>query len=153
MRALPPQSRDSLNRSQLGRSSNKPILSLPYETRSPVETGRSVEQLSQIINLQKWKILAFMALAMAIAVGIQFVIPKSYEASSLVKVDRHSAMGVVGQEATQVSSVDDMDQTITTLMELAQSDPVLRPVAENYNLLTVEKQLKGLSPQETEKKR
>jgi succinoglycan biosynthesis transport protein ExoP len=153
MRAQIPQSRDSLNRSQLTMSSDKHISSLPYETRSPVETGRSVEQLSQIINLQKWNILALMALAMAIAVGIQFVIPKSYEASSLVKVDRHSAMGVVGQEAAQVSSVDDMDQTITTLMELAQSDPVLRPVAEKYDLLNVERQLKGLSVKEAEKKK
>src|SRR6202030_454830 len=153
MRALIPQSRDSLNRSQLAMSSDRHIPSLSYEARSPVETGRSVEQLSQIINLQKWNILALMALAMAIAVGIQFVIPKSYEASSLVKVDRHSAMGVVGQEAAQVSSVDDMDQTITTLMELAQSDPVLRPVEEKYDLLNEESQLKGLSPVEAEKRK
>jgi succinoglycan biosynthesis transport protein ExoP len=153
MRALIPQSRDSLNRSQLAMSSDKHISSLPYEARSPVETGRSFEQLSQIIDLQKWNILAFMLLAVAIAVGIQFVVPKSYEASSLVKVDRHSAMGVVGQEASQVSSVDDMDQTITTLMELAQSDPVLRPVAEKHDLLNVEKQLERLSPVEAEKKK
>ena len=143
----------SLIRSELAPRRAMALQGPPYEEFSLVESSQSFERFRRIIVVQKWKILAFMVLAMGLAIIVQFTIPKLYEASALIKVDRHSALGVVGQEASQVSSVDDMDQVLTTQMELAQSDPVVRPVAENYNLLTVEKQLKGLSPQETEKKR
>jgi polysaccharide biosynthesis transport protein len=153
MRTLETRNAASASLSQLPIQPARSIQTLPYETPSPVGSGRSIERLSNIIGLQKWKILAFMLLAMAVAAGIQLVIPKTYEASSLVKVDRHSASGVVGQEAAQVSSIDDMDQIITTLMELAQSDPVVRPITEKYDLLKAEKQLGGLSSAEIEKKR
>jgi capsular exopolysaccharide synthesis family protein len=114
---------------------------------SPAGPSTSSEQFLKIVHRHRWKLAAFVCLAMAGAIVIQKVVPKTYEASTLVKVDRHSAGGVVGQEASQVSSVDDMDQIIATQIELVKSDPVLRPVADRYNLLEVEKQLKGLTPE------
>jgi len=102
---------------------------------SPIDGSASLSKLVKIIRRQRWKLLAFVAVAILAAVGVQVIVPKVYEGTALVKVERHTAGGVVGQEASQVSSVDDMDQVIATEIELALSDPVLRPVAERYKLL------------------
>jgi polysaccharide biosynthesis transport protein len=115
----------------------------PARDLSPVEASASLAQFTKIIKRQKLKLLAFVGFAMAGAVAAQFAVPKVYEAAALVKVDRHTVGGVVGQEASQVSSVDDMDQVITTQIEMAQSDPVLRPVAERYSLVSTEKPVKA----------
>jgi polysaccharide biosynthesis transport protein len=117
---------------------------------SPVEATASLAQFTKIIRKQRWKLLAFVAFAMAAAVTAQFAVPKVYEASALVKVDRHAVGGVVGPEASKVSSVDDMDQIITTQIEMAQSDPVLRPVAERYNLLANKKPVKAANANATQ---
>ena len=122
MDAPQPRTDGSLIRSQMAIRPAITVPSLPYEELSPIDSSRSFERFTQIVLTQRWKILAFMSGAMILAIAIQFTIPKVYEASTLVKVDRHSAMGVVGQEASQVSSVDDMDQILTTQMELAQSE-------------------------------
>jgi succinoglycan biosynthesis transport protein ExoP len=115
----------------------------PSTELSPVEASASLAQFTKILRKQRWKLLTFVCVAMAGAVAVQFAVPKVYEATAVVKVDRHTVGGVVGQEASQVSSVDDMDQIITTQIEMAQSDPVLRPVAERYNLLATEKSVKS----------
>ena len=77
---------------------------------------------------------------MMAAVVFQLITPKVYEATTLVKVERHPAAAIAGLEPSPVSSADELTQIITTQIELAQSDPVLRPVVERYNLLPVEKQ-------------
>jgi len=123
-----------------------------YNDLSPADAGTSFAQFLKIVHRHRWKLTALVCVAMASAIVLQFVAAKVYEASTLVKVDRHSAGGVVGQEASQVSSVDDMDQIIATQIELVKSDPVLRPVADRYRLLEVEKQLKGLTPEQATRK-
>jgi polysaccharide biosynthesis transport protein len=104
---------------------------------SPIDGSASLSQFMKIIRRQRWKLVALVAVAILSAVGFQLMVPKVYEATALVKVERHTAGGVVGQEASQVSSVDDMDQVIATEIELALSDPVLRPVVDRYKLLPV----------------
>jgi polysaccharide biosynthesis transport protein len=116
-----------------------PQVSVPvapaFADASPLDGGASLSRFIKVIRRQQWKLLTFVAVAILIAVGVQLIVPKVYEGTALVKVERHTAGGVVGQEASQVSSVDDMDQIIATEIELALSDPVLRPVAEKYNLM------------------
>jgi capsular exopolysaccharide synthesis family protein len=114
--------------------------------------GPSLSHFIRILQRQKWKLMLFIALAMMAAVVLQYTLTKLYEATAQVKIDRHTTTGVLGTEASQVSAVDDMDQIITTQVQLAQSDPVLRPVAEKFNLLENEGQLKGLTPQQMERK-
>ena len=117
------------------------------ESASPVDTGASLNQLIELLSRHRWKLLILVGSAVLAAVLVQIFVPKMYEATALVKVDRHAAAGVIGQAASQVSSVDDMERVMATQIELAKSDPVLRPVAERFNLLEVEGQLKGLSPE------
>ena len=113
-----------------------PVAPAPTDM-SPIDGSASLSQFIKIVRRQRRKLMAFVAVAILAAVGVQLIVPKVYEATALVKVERHTAGGVVGQEASQVSSVDDMDQVIATEIELAQSDPVLRPVVERYKLLPV----------------
>jgi polysaccharide biosynthesis transport protein len=124
------------------------VTATPY----PGDPGVSLAHFTKIIRRHRWALAGFMAAAMVLAGIIQLTVPKLYQATALVKVDRHAAGGVIGQEASQVSSVDDMDQIITTQMELAVSDPVLHPIVEKYHLLDVEKQLRGLSAEQIKRK-
>lgn len=120
---------------------------------SSAEPEASLAHFTKVVRRQKYFLMAFVGIAMLAAIVVQLTIPKLYEATTIVKVDRHAAGGVIGQEAAQVSSVDDMDQIITTQMEIAQSDPVLRPIAEKYNLLKEEKQLSGFTSAQIEAKK
>jgi uncharacterized protein involved in exopolysaccharide biosynthesis len=112
---------------------------------SPVDTGSSLTQLLKVLRRQRWKLLALMAIAVAAAVIVQLVVPKVYEGSALVRIEHHSGNGMLGQDAVPTN---DMDQIITTYIELAQSDPVLRPVAERYHLL----EAKGLTPEQVKQR-
>ena len=137
-------------------SLNEQVLHLPpYLSIVPssLEPEASLAHFTKIIRRHKTFLLAFIGIAMLAAIIVQFTIPKLYQATAVVKVDRHAAGGVIGQEAAQVSSVDDMDQIITTQMEIAQSDPVLRPIAEKYNLLEVEQQFRFMDAAEVQLKR
>jgi len=64
---------------------------------SPIDGNASLSKLIKVIRRQQWKLLAFVAVAILAAVGVQLVVPKVYEATALVKVERHTAGGVVGQ--------------------------------------------------------
>ena len=62
-----------------------------------------------------------------------------YEATATVDIDMRTPMGVLGTDSRQASSPD-ADQFMATQMKLIQSDSVLRPVAEKYHLLDLERQ-------------
>ena len=56
-----------------------------------------------------------------------------YESTVTVDVDRRVPTGIIGQDAAQ-STLNDADQFLATQVKLIQSDSVLRPVADQYNL-------------------
>ena len=101
----------------------------------PVDTKVLFAGLGRILYKQRWKLIHFVAIAMLLALALQFAFPRLYSATAVLRLDRHSAAGAIGQEASQISAINDMDETITTDMEMAESDPVLRPVAEKYHLV------------------
>ena len=105
----------------------------------PADANALFGKLFKIIYKQRWKLIHFMTIAMLLAIALQFAFPRLYSSTAVLRLDRHSAAGAVGQEASQISSINDMDEIITTDMELAQSDPVLRPVAEKYHLVNYDK--------------
>lgn len=136
----------------------KPAIRLP--NISPVPPGAigpasSLAHLAKILQRRKLIVFVSMTLTIAMAVVLTLTLPKLYKATATVKVDRHSAGGPDGSEN---SPIDDMDQIITTQIELAESDPVVRPIAQRYDLLEEERQLKrfvfwSLSPEEARLKR
>ena len=62
-----------------------------------------------------------------------------YESTVTVDIDRQMPSAVIGQDATRAPA-NDADQFLATQVKLIQSDSVLRPVAEQYHLLDIEKQ-------------
>jgi capsular exopolysaccharide synthesis family protein len=123
-----------------------PVKGMPGDARAPYAVGpyaadllpadapALLGQLGKILYKQRWKLIHFVTIAMTLAVVLQFLFPRLYSATAVLRLDRHSAAGAVGQEASQISSINDMDAILTTDMELVQSDPVLRPVAQQYRL-------------------
>ena len=138
----PPQGELAI--SSMGRDLEQQILPpFPGEMRTVTANTASFQDFFRILRRRKWMILALLAIGAAGAIGLQFAVPKLYEGEAMVKIDRH--MNSIDTQPGQYSGpTDDMDQIITTEMEMAQSDTVLRPVAERFNLSEGEKQTKGL---------
>src|SRR5579863_7307663 len=109
------------------------------------EAGSSLLHLLGLINRHKWKMILLVAGLTTAAGIVSLNLQPLYESTAIVRIDRHSSGGLIGLEAGQTVPVNDMDQVMATQMEIVQSDPVLRPVADKYNLLARENQLKGLS--------
>ena len=132
----------------------------PYDSPLvPADTKALFGQLLKIIRRQRWKLIVFVTAAVVLAIMLQIVSPRLYSASALLEMQRPSAQGAVGQEASQISAINDMDIVIDTDITVAQSDPVLRPVADRYHLINYEKptsllaRLLGMKPTKEEIRR
>jgi polysaccharide biosynthesis transport protein len=104
-----------------------------------------------VVYRQKWRILGFIATCLLATYLISSRLTPIYQATAKIDVDRRIPVGVVGEEASQAATGDD-DAFMATQGELIQSDAVLRPVAEQYNLLEAEKQLAKLPADRARKK-
>ena len=105
-----------------------------------------------VIWRQRWKIIAFVATCMLATYLISARLTPIYEATAKINVDRHVNNNVVGPESNQISAGEDTENYIDTQMEVIQSDSVLRPVAERYNLLQLESQLEHLGSENMRRK-
>ena len=106
-----------------------------------------------VIWRQRWKILAFVATCLLATYLVSARMTPIYEATAKIDVDRHIPTNVVGSDnAGQVSAGEDADAFLATQMEIIQSDAVLRPVAERYNLLQLESQLDRLGSESIRRK-
>jgi succinoglycan biosynthesis transport protein ExoP len=94
-----------------------------------------------VIFRQKWKIIAFIFLCVLGTYLYSSRLTPIYEATATIDVDRQLPSGVIGQEASQALSAEDSDEFLQTQIELIQSDAVLRPVAQRFNLLQREAEL------------
>ena len=94
-----------------------------------------------VIFRQKWKIIVFVFLCVLGTFLYSSRLTPIYEATATIDVDRQLPSGVIGQEASQVLSAEDSDEFLQTQIELIQSDAVLRPVAQRFNLLQREAEL------------
>src|SRR6185437_7917371 len=91
-----------------------------------------------ILRRHGWKIAAFVAAAMLATLLVSLRLTPIYESTTTVDIDRQMPTRVLGEEAAQ-NSANDADQFLATQVKLIQSDSVLRPVVEKYNLRVVEK--------------
>jgi len=93
-----------------------------------------------ILGRQRWKILSFIFGCVAATIIVSARLTPIYESTATVDVDRQMPQGLIGQDATRVPS-NDADDFLATQVKIIMSDSVLRPVAEQHNLLEVEEQL------------
>ncbi|MBI4876068.1 MAG: polysaccharide biosynthesis tyrosine autokinase [Acidobacteria bacterium] len=98
-----------------------------------------------VLKRHRWKILGFVAAALAATLVVSSRIMPVFEATATVDIDRQMPPGIVGQEASR-TVMNDSDQFIATQVRLVQSDSVLRPVAQRYRLLERERQVQDLPP-------
>lgn len=128
---------------------------LPSPTYADFETAQPTISASHyflVVFRQKWKILGFVATCLLATYLVSSRLTPIYEATARIDVDRRVPSGIIGQEAAQSIASDDGDQFMATQMELIQSDEVLRPVAQRFNLLERESQLEKLPPDKARQK-
>jgi succinoglycan biosynthesis transport protein ExoP len=92
-----------------------------------------------ILRRHRWKILGFVLGCVVATVVISARLTPVYESTVTVDIDRQMPSAVIGQDAARMPA-NDADQFLATQVKLIQSDSVLRPVAEQFHLLAVEKQ-------------
>lgn len=130
---------------ELSRRLPPPVIPAPFELEG-VPAHLSTWYYLPVVLRQWWKIAIFVATAVFLTYIASSRITPIYEATAKVDVDRRTPLGIIGQEAAQTPGTDDADQFMATQIELIESDAVLRPVVEKYNLLQREKQLDRLTP-------
>src|ERR1035441_9965278 len=80
-----------------------------------------------------WKILLFVACAVAATAVISMRLTPVFESTVPIDIDRQMPSGIIGQESTRTLT-NDSDQFLATQAKLIQSDSVLRPVAQQLKL-------------------
>src|SRR6266851_3424970 len=90
-----------------------------------------------ILKRRRWMILPFVVASVVATLIVSARLQPIYEARTTIDIDRQTPTGVIGQEATRTAS-NDAEQFLATQVRLIQSDSVLRPVAQKYNLLELE---------------
>lgn len=105
------------------------------------EAGRSIAPIHHYLWLLRrhaWKIVAFVAVCVLSTFLVSSRITPMYEATATLDVDRSSPTGVIGQEAMNTGvGAFDADQFMATQIRIIQSDSVVRPVAQRFNLIPV----------------
>jgi len=101
--------------------------------------------LSRLLILRRhwWKIALFVVMAVAVTAAVTRKLVPMYESTALIDADRQAYAGVVGEDAARSFSESDTDEFLATQIKLIESDAVLRPVVQKYDLLRVEHQTMG----------
>ena len=110
-----------------------------YDTEPPDQSAVPLSHYLWILRRHKWKILGFVLGCVVATVIISKRLTPVYESTVTVDVDRQTPSAVIGQDATRMPA-NDTDQFLATQVKLIQSDSVLRPIADQYHLLDVERQ-------------
>jgi succinoglycan biosynthesis transport protein ExoP len=126
---------------------NLPVPAAPASSPAPAygpardaefQAARPVSHYFWVVRRHRWPILAFVVASVAATVIVSSRLTPIYEATATVDIDREAPAAVVGQDTTR-SGPNDADQFLATQVALIESDSVLRPVADQYNLREVER--------------
>ena len=90
-----------------------------------------------ILRRHAWRILGFVTAVVLATAVVSLRLTPIYESTAMVDIDRQMPTGVLGQEALQ-NATNDADQFIATQVKLIESDSVLRPVVDKFQLREVE---------------
>ena len=88
-----------------------------------------------ILRRHKWRILSFVCVCVAAAVLVSSRLTPIYESTATIDIDRNVPTNIVGQDASERGMATfDSDQFLATQIKIIQSDSVLRPVAQRFDL-------------------
>ena len=103
-----------------------------------------------ILRRHSWKMFAFVSACMLITFVVSARLKPIYESTATIDVDLQAPSSVVGQGSVAATSTVDPDVFLATQIKLIQSDAVLRPVAEQFNLLNANGKEIGSSPEKAQ---
>ena len=109
-----------------------------YEPEAPAVP---ISHYLWILRRHLWKILLFVVICVAATYVVSARLTPIYESSSVIDVDRQAPSAIIGQDSNRTVAPNDADQFLATQIKLIQSDAVLRPVAQKYDLLKAEHQI------------
>jgi capsular exopolysaccharide synthesis family protein len=105
-----------------------------------------------ILRRHAWKIAVFICTCVLATFVISSRLQPIYESTATIDIDRQAPAEVIGEDS-KVSAPNDADQFLATQVKVIQSDAVLRPVAEKYDLLRKENQLDNANPDRVQRAR
>ena len=111
-----------------------PVLDAEYESAA---AHVPLSHYLWILRRQGWKMLAFVILAVVATLIVSLRLTPIYESTTTIDIDRRMPNAVVGDDPSQIAN-NDADQFLATQVKLIQSDSVLRPVVDRYNIREVE---------------
>ncbi len=113
----------------------KPFLGLS----DPADFQRPLTFYAQIVH-RNWLMIALLSTALtALVVFGCALAPTMHKATAMIAIDRQSSPEMIGGDRLLTTGDD---QFMATQQTLLQADTILRPVAERYNLLEREHQLR-----------
>jgi polysaccharide biosynthesis transport protein len=133
---------------ELSSRSMSPAYFAPITLHEDVEADGPAVPLSHylwIFRRHVWKIVAVIATCVLATFVVSARLQPIYQSTATVNVDRQAPSEVVGEDSTRFVAPNDADQFLATQIKLIQSDAVLRPVAEQYHLLSLEGQTSSAS--------
>lgn len=119
---------------------HNPYAQPPQQEFEPESQGVPLSHYLWILRRHLWKILIFVVTCVIATFIISSRLTPIYESTAIVDIDRQAPSAIIGQDSNRTVG-NDSDQFLATQVKLIQSDSVLRPVAQKYNLLEEEKQL------------
>jgi succinoglycan biosynthesis transport protein ExoP len=119
-----------------------------YDVEPPEQTSVPLAHYLWILRRHRWKILFFIFACVTATLIVSARLTPIYESTVTVDIDRQVASAIIGQDAAR-APLNDADQFLATQVKLIQSDSVLRPVAQQYHLLDLEKEGSDVTPEKS----
>ncbi len=134
---------------EAGRAGAPLYLAPPYQDtdEDEEEAKLPLAQYFWILRRYRWRILGAVAATVLATLVLSERLTPIFESTATVDIDRQSPAGVVGDDATR-SALNDSEQFMATQIKLVESDAVLRPVDEQFQLRKQEGQPPALTPRE-----
>jgi succinoglycan biosynthesis transport protein ExoP len=117
-----------------------------YDVEPPEQSAVPLAHYLWILRRHRWKILAFVFACVTATLIVSARLTPIYESTVTVDIDRQMPSAIIGQDAAR-APLNDADQFLATQVKLIQSDSVLRPVAQQYRLLDLEKDASDVTPE------
>lgn len=83
-----------------------------------------------------WKVLAAVAVCTGLAAFASFHLTPIYESTARIAIDLKTSSTVIGEPTVDGTNASDADQLFNTELQVIQSDGVLRPVADQFHLIS-----------------
>ncbi len=114
----------------------------PRLVEDSIGSGLPFSHYSWLLRTHLIKIVAFVVLAVLATALVTIRLTPIYESTATLYIDRSAEKDIVGKDSEAATSYSsDADAFLASQIRLLQSDSVVRPLAERYNLLETEKQI------------